>query len=97
MLDVLAILRKPVVTEKSTLLQEQNKYVFEVLLQATKPQVKEAVERAFEVKVLAVRMMRRKGELRRVGGTRRMVKTSVVKRAVVTLQRGDPIQIFEGA
>ncbi|MCH9037511.1 MAG: 50S ribosomal protein L23, partial [Chloroflexi bacterium] len=66
MLDVLAILRKPVVTEKSTLLQEQNKYVFEVLLQATKPQVKEAVERAFAVKVLALRMMRRKGELRRV-------------------------------
>ncbi len=91
------VLRRPVVTEKSTLLQEQNKYVFEVLLQATKPQVKEAVERAFEVKVLAVRMMRRKGEFRRVGGTRRMVKTSDVKRAVVTLQRGDTIQLFEGA
>ena len=96
-MDVLATLRKPVVTEKSTLLGEQNKYVFEVIQGANKLQVKEAVERAFGVKVLSVNMIKTKGEHRRMGSTRRLVKTSDVKKAVVTLRQGDTIQIFEGA
>jgi large subunit ribosomal protein L23 len=96
-MDVLATLRKPVVTEKSTLLGEQNKYVFEVIQRANKPQVKEAVERAFGVKVLSVNMIKTKGEHRRVGSNRRVVKTPDVKKAVVTLRQGDTIQIFEGA
>jgi large subunit ribosomal protein L23 len=94
---VLSVLLKPVVTEKTTLMQEQNKYVFEVLLSANKSQVREAVERAFEVKVTSVHMMKVKGEMRRIGASRRLVKAPSVKKAVVTLVPGDTIQLFEGA
>ncbi len=96
-MQVLSVIRAPVITEKSTLLQEQNKYVFEVTARANKTQVKEAVERAFEVKVRAVNMMRRKAHRRRIGISGRMVKVPGVKKAIVTLRQGDAIQIFEGA
>lgn len=97
MMDVLAVLRKPVVTEKSTILQESHQYVFEVSPRSNKSQVREAVERAFDVKVMSVRMMNIKGESRRMGRSRRLVKLSGTKKAVVTLRQGDTIQIFEGA
>ena len=96
-MQVLSVIRAPVVTEKSTLLQEQNKYVFEVSTRANKVQVKEAVERAFEVKVRSVNMMRTKTQHRRIGISGRIVKVPGVKKAVVTLRPGDTIQIFEGA
>ena len=95
-MHVLSVLRRPVVTEKSTLLQERGKYVFEVAPQANKAQVKEAVERAFGVKVTAVNIANTKGEVRRMGGAR-IIRTPTVKKAVVTLRPGDTIQIFEGA
>ena len=97
MLDVLATLKKPVVTEKSTQLQERNQYVFEIAATATKAQVREAVERAFDVKVQAVRTMWIRGRRGRFGPTRRLVKLADVKKAVVTLRPGDIIQLFEGA
>ena len=53
MMDVLAVLRKPVVTEKSTILQESHQYVFQVSPRSNKSQVREAVERAFNVKVVS--------------------------------------------
>ena len=96
-MQVLSVLRRPIITEKSTLLQEQNKYLFEVVLHANKTQVKEAVERGFGVKVQSVQMMKTRGRVRFVAGTRRKVKLSDVKKAVVTLRQGDTIQIFEGA
>ena len=96
-MQVLSVIRAPVVTEKSTLLQEQNKYVFEVAAKANKAQVKEAVERAFEVKVRSVNMMRSKTQRRRIGISGRIVKVPGVKKAIVTLRSGDTIQIFEGA
>ena len=89
------VLRRPLVTEKGTLLQERSKYVFEVALTANKTQVKEAVERAFEVKVTAVNIIRKRGTMRRIGPRR--VRTADQKKAVVTLRPGDTIQIFEGA
>src|SRR5690606_9960722 len=66
------VLRRPVVTEKSTALSGQNKYVFEVALGANKPQIKEAVERAFDVKVQSVNttMMRGARAKRRAGRRR---------------------------
>ena len=95
-MHVLQVLRRPVITEKSTLLQEQNKYVFDVLPGANKPQVKEAVERAFGVTVLNVNIVPIHTERKRRGnGSYHTRKTD--KKAVVTVAPGDTIQLFEGA
>jgi large subunit ribosomal protein L23 len=88
------VLRRPLVTEKNTTLQAQNKYAFEVAKEANKPQVKQAVEEAFRVKVTTVNMIIVPGKARRVG--RRMVQTRPWKKAVVTLKSGDKIEFFEG-
>lgn len=88
------VLRKPLVTEKNTVLQEQGKYAFEIARGANKNQVRQAVEKAFGVKVTAVNMMSVSGKMRRVG--RREVMTSPWKKAVVTLKPGDKIELFEG-
>ena len=90
------VLRRPLVTEKSTILQaRRNMYAFEVDLRANKAQVKEAVERSFNVKVIAVNVARVKGKRKRFGG--RLVTGPSWKKAVVSLKQGDKIQIFEGA
>jgi len=88
------VLRRPLLTEKNTALQAQNKYAFEVAGGASKHQVKQAVEKAFKVKVTAVNVMTVPGKTRRVG--RRQVPTSPWKKAVVTLKTGDKIELFEG-
>lgn len=88
------VLRRPLITEKSTLLQEQSRYVFEVAHGAAKHQIKEAVEAAFKVKVVKVNVMTVHGKMRRVG--RRQVMTSSWKKAVVTLEPGQKIGFFEG-
>lgn len=88
------VLRRPVITEKSTELQAQGKYAFEVARGANKPQVKQAVEKAFKVRVTAVNVVTVRGKLRRVG--RRQVLTQSWKKAIVTLQPGDKIELFEG-
>ena len=87
-------LRRPMITEKNTTLQEQNKYVFEVAKEANKPQIKQAVEKAFKVKVTTVNMMMVPGKSKRVG--RRVVQTQSWKKAIVTLKPGDKIEFFEG-
>lgn len=94
-MQVLEVLVRPIVTEKSTLLQEQGKYVFEVLPSANKQLVRQAVERAFDVKVVSVNMLKTRGKMKRFGP--RLVRTRDIKKAVVTLKAGDRIQIFEGA
>ena len=94
-MQVLEVLVRPVVTEKSTLLQEQDKYVFEVLPKANKIMVREAVERAYNVKVVAVNILKNHGKTKRYGPRR--ITTRDRKKAVVTLKSGDRIQIFEGA
>jgi large subunit ribosomal protein L23 len=88
------VLRRPLVTEKNTMLQTQNKYAFEVAKEANKPQIKQAVEKAFKVKVITVNVTKVSGKTRRVG--RRIVQTSPWKKAIVTLRSGDKIEFFEG-
>jgi large subunit ribosomal protein L23 len=88
------VLRRPLITEKNTMLIEQNKYAFEVAREANKPQIKDAVEKAFKVKVAAVNVMCVPGKMRRAGRQRGM--TSPWKKAVVTLEPGHKIELFEG-
>jgi len=88
------VLRRPVITEKNTLLVEQNKYTFEVAQAANKPQIKEAVEKAFKVKVASVNVIHMPGKMRRAGRQRGM--TSPWKKAIVTLEPGNKIELFEG-
>lgn len=93
-INVYEVLRRPLVTEKGTYLQEQNKYLFEVAIGANKPQVKQAVEKAFDVTVEAVNLMTVAGKRKRYG--RAITKRPDWKKAVITLKEGDKIQIFEG-
>jgi len=88
------VLRRPLITEKNTALQAQGKFAFEVAGEANKPQIKQAVEKAFKVEVTAVNVMRMPGKRRRVG--RQMVLTPSRKKAIVTLKPGDKIELFEG-
>ena len=88
------VLRRPLITEKNTMLQAQGKYAFEIAREANKPQIKQAVEKAFKVKVLAVNVMTVPGKTRRVG--RQQVLTQSWKKAIVTLKPGDRIELFEG-
>ena len=89
------VLKAPVVTEKSTLLQESGKYVFKVDLKATKHDIKRAVEAAFDVNVTSVNTLRNHGKVKTYG--RNQSKQPDTKKAIVTLASGESIQIFEGA
>ncbi|MEX2236439.1 MAG: 50S ribosomal protein L23 [Dehalococcoidia bacterium] len=93
-LHTYTIIKKPIVTEKSTALASANQFVFEVDKAANKMQIKEAVETAFEVKVLEVNTMNVKPKRRRRG--RQWGYTRAWKKAVVTLRDGDTITLFEG-
>ena len=93
-MQIFEVIRRPLVTEKNTALQSQNKYAFEVRTDSNKEQVKEAIEKAFKVNVIAVNIMTVRGREKRVG--RKKVMVSPWKKAVVTLKTGDKIQIFEG-
>ncbi len=88
------VLRRPLITEKNTMLHAQGKYAFEVAEEANKNQIKQAVEKAFNVKVTKVNVMTVPGKEKRVGG--RLVLTQSWKKAIVTLKPGDKIEIFEG-
>ena len=89
------VLRRPVITEKSTMLSGHNKYVFEVSMGANKPQIKQAVEMAFNVKVEGVNTSIVRGKIRRFG-RRTGGQQPSWKKAVVTLAAGDQIQLYEG-
>ena len=88
------ILRRPVITEKTTYLQEQGRYVFEVAQGATKHQIKQAVQQAFDVDVLKVNTMKVHGKAKRYGP--RLARKRSWKKAVVSLAPGNTIAIFEG-
>ena len=94
-MDLYEVLRRPLVTEKSTALQVENKYAFEVDKGATKPQIKQAVQKAFKVSVIGVNVDTIPGKTRRLG--RRLLPARPWKKAIVTLKPGDTIQFFEGA
>ncbi|TYO93844.1 50S ribosomal protein L23 [Desulfallas thermosapovorans] len=88
------IIKKPVVTEKSMGLVEENKYTFIVDMGANKIEIRQAVEELFNVKVDKVRTMRVKGKTKRVRN--RWGKAPDRKKAIVTLKEGQKIQLFEG-
>lgn len=92
-----AVILRPLVTEKSTALAGANKYIFEVDTRANKPQIKEAVEKAFEVTVTGVNVIVMKGKQRgnRRSG-RRVTQAPDWKKAIVTLAADDHIELFEG-
>ena len=83
---------KPLITEKATLLLEQNQYVFEVVPKATKPDIKAAIEALFDVKVTSVNTARPPRKKKRVG--RFLGFKPQIKRAIVTLKEGDSIPLF---
>ncbi|MBR4944220.1 MAG: 50S ribosomal protein L23 [Peptococcaceae bacterium] len=94
MMEARDIIIKPVVTEKSIGMMENNKYVFKVALKANKIEIKKAVEEIFKVKVVGVNTVRINGKMKRMG--RYEGKTSDYKKAIVQLAEGDSIEIFEG-
>ena len=93
-MDIHRVLLKPTITEKSTILQESGKYTFEIAPKANKVEVKEAVEKSFNVKVEDVNISRLRGKRKRYGP--RLVKQPDTKKAVVTLRPGDRINLIEG-
>jgi len=93
-MDLYDVLKRPVVTERSTAGMQANKYTFEVDLRATKTEIKQAVEKIFKVKVVQVNTTRVRGKVRRRG--RNEGRTPDWKKAVVTLREGDRINIVEG-
>jgi large subunit ribosomal protein L23 len=84
----------PVITEKATGASEHNKVIFKVALGATKPQIKEAVEKLFDVKVKSVNTLRRRGKWKAFRGRYGLQSSS--KRAVVTLEEGQKIDVTTG-
>ncbi|MCW5696508.1 MAG: 50S ribosomal protein L23 [Bauldia sp.] len=88
------IIRSPAITEKSTMASEQDKVIFNVAQNATKPQIKSAVEALFNVKVTAVNTLNRKGKTKRFRGI--VGRTSDVKKAIVTLAAGQSIDVTIG-
>ncbi|MCR4963173.1 MAG: 50S ribosomal protein L23 [Firmicutes bacterium] len=94
MRDPQTVLIKPLVSEKSMSMMEENKYSFLVDKAANKIEIKHAVESMFNVKVCNVTTRINKGKFKRMG--RYLGKRSDTKRAVVTLAEGDKIEIFSG-
>lgn len=88
------ILIEPVLSEKATALRDENKYVFKVNLAANKTQIKEAVRKLFNVKVADCTVMNVGGKNKRV--RYRVGKTSNWKKAIVKLEPGETIKVFEG-
>jgi large subunit ribosomal protein L23 len=84
----------PVITEKATYASDRNQVMFKVARGATKPQIKEAVEKLFDVKVKSVNTLVRKGKIKAFKGT--VGEQSAVKRAIVTLEEGHRIDVTTG-
>ena len=88
------VIRKPIITEKATMASENGAVVFEVHIDANKPQVKDAVEGLFGVKVKAVNTTITKGKVKRFRG--QLGKRKDVKKAYVTLEEGNTIDVNTG-
>jgi large subunit ribosomal protein L23 len=92
--DLYDVIVAPVITEKATMASEHNQVVFKVASTATKPQIREAVERLFSVKVKAVNTLNRVGKLKRFRGIPGRQKS--MKKAIVTLEDGHSIDVTTG-
>ena len=88
------LIRRPIITEKATMTSEHGGVVFEVAMDATKPQIKEAVEKLFNVKVKAVNTVLTKGKVKKFRG--RPGRRNDVKKAYVTLVEGNTIDVSTG-
>ena len=88
------IIVSPIITEKATIASENNQVVFKVRRNATKPQIKDAVEKLFDVKVTAVNTLLRKGKNKVFRGVRGVQQD--VKKAIVTLADGHRIDVTTG-
>lgn len=88
------VIKSPMITEKGSLVAEQNQVIFRVASDATKPQIKAAVEKLFDVKVKSVNTLVQKGKTKRFKGV--LGRRSDVKKAVVTLAEGHSIDITTG-
>jgi large subunit ribosomal protein L23 len=88
------VILSPVITEKATTASEHNQVMFKVASHATKPQIKEAVEKLFDVKVKSVNTNIRKGKVKAFRGS--LGTQSPVKRAIVTLEEGHTIDVTTG-
>ncbi len=88
------VIRRPIITEKATMASENNAVVFEVAIDANKPQIKEAIESLFNVKVKAVNTTITKGKVKRFKG--QLGKRKDVKKAYVTLVEGNTIDVTTG-
>lgn len=88
------IIKCPVITEKSTMLSEQGKYLFDVHQDAEKPDLARAIRNIFKVGVKSVNIMNIKGKQKRFKG--KVGRRSDVKRVIVTLQKGDTIDLSGG-
>ena len=84
----------PVITEKATMASEHNKVIFKVAIDATKPQIKEAVEKLFDVKVKRINTLVRQGKWKAFKN--RLGRQSNFKRAIVTLEEGHRIDVTTG-
>jgi large subunit ribosomal protein L23 len=92
--DLYDVILAPVITEKATVLSEHSQVVFKVRGNATKPQIQEAVERLFGVKVKAVNTLNRKGKRKKFRGF--AGRQSDMKKAIVTLEEGHSIDVTTG-
>ena len=88
------IIRQPIVTEKATKLSEYNKVVFEVAYKSNKNEIKGAVEKLFSVKVISVNIINIKGKVKRFKGV--LGRRNDIKKAVITLEEGNTIDISAG-
>ena len=88
------VILSPVITEKATLASDRNQVIFKVARHATKPQIKEAVEKLFDVKVKSVNTLVRKGKVKAFKNT--IGTQSNTKRAIVTLEEGHRIDVTTG-
>jgi large subunit ribosomal protein L23 len=88
------VILAPVITEKATMASEHDKVIFKVRKNATKPQIKEAIEKLFDVKVKSVNTLNRRGKLKMFKNRRG--RQSDVKRAIVTLEEGQRIDVTTG-
>jgi len=88
------VILSPVITEKATAASEANQVVFKVHRDATKPQIKAAIEELFKVKVLSVNTLTRKGKIKQFRGMRG--RQQDVKKAIVRLAEGDKIDVTTG-
>ena len=88
------VILSPVITEKATLASDKNQVMFKVARNATKPQIKEAVEKLFDVKVKNVNTLVRKGKTKAFRGS--VGTQSPTKRAIVTLEEGHTIDVTTG-